>query len=251
MNISTDLKHSGGRFRWKSLAAFVTAGLVLGGLTGCHTTPPAEIGENNFSGFLGNYSQLQQGGENEASFIYIDRKANWGKYTKIYLRPIEVWQSAGTNSALGNLSPQNQQMLANFFQTALVTSLSKNYEIVNYAGPDVLVVHAALTDASESRPVGNLASRTVSTNLVAGFEKQTITGTGRELGSVLVEAEFLDGQTGQRLASVVDARAGAQALHLEKGSTWGDVMQAFNWWAQKLDKRLARLQAGIFSAKPL
>ena len=251
MNISATPNQAGGR-RWKWPVAILAAALLLGGLTACRTPPSqAEMSEKDFSGFLGDYSRLRRGEQGEANFIYIDRGAGWGAYTKIYIRPVELWKSDGPDSALGNLSPQNQQMLVDFFHTALASSLGKNFQLVNYAGPDVLVVHAAVTDAQKSRPVLNLASQTVSANLLLNFEKQTITGTGIAVGRVMVEAEFLDGQSGQRLAAVVDARAGTKALRIQSGSTWGDVMLAFDWWARKLDQRLVKLKAGIFTSDPL
>jgi len=47
------------------------------------------------------------------------------------------------------------------------------------------------------------------------------------------------------------ARPGTKALRIQSGSTWGDVMLAFDWWAQKLDQRLAKLRAGIVTKDPL
>ncbi|HXI73050.1 MAG TPA: DUF3313 domain-containing protein [Verrucomicrobiae bacterium] len=251
MNISTTANQAGGRRRWKWPVAILAAALLVGGLTACRTAPRVQIGEKDFSGFLGDYSRLRQGEKGEANFLYIDRDAGWGNYTKICIRPVELWKSDGPESALGNLSPQNQQMLVNFFHTALVAKLGKNYQIVNYAGPDVLVVHAAVTDARNSRPVVNLVSKTVSANLLLNFEQQTITGTGTGVGMVMVEVELLDGQNGQRLAAAVDARPGTKALRIQSGSTWGEVMLAFDWWAQKLDQRLAKLRAGIVTKDPL
>jgi len=251
MNISTTSNRAGGALRWKWPVAIIAAGLLLGGLTACRTSPQVEIGEKDFSGFLGDYSRLRQGAKGEANFLYIDRGVGWGNYTKIYIRPVELWKSDGPKSALGNLSPQNQQMLVNFFHTALANTLAKHFQVVNYGGPDVLVVHAAVTDARNSRPVENLVSRPVSANLLLNFEKQTITGTGTGVGMVMVEVELLDGQNGQRLAAAVDARPGTKALRIQSGSTWGDVMLAFDWWAQKLDQRLAKVRAGIVTKDPL
>jgi hypothetical protein len=230
--------------RGKFLAGFLIAGLLLGGLTACRTTRQVEMSEQDFSGFLGDYSQLRRGEKGEANFIYFAPGVRWGNYTKICIRPVELWKSATLDSPLGQLSPQNQQMLVNYFHAALVDSLGDDFQIVNYAGPDVLVIHAAVTDARPSRPVLNLVSTVVPMALIVSYGKQTITGTGTGVGMVMVEAEFTDGQTGQRLAAVVDARAGTKALRTKFTSTWGDVKLAFDWWAQRLDERLIKLKAG-------
>ena len=72
---------------------------------------------------------------------------NWPQYTRVYIEPVELWKSGDTNSPMGKLDQEDQQLLVNYFHTALSNSLSKDYTIVDHAGPGVLVVHAALTEA--------------------------------------------------------------------------------------------------------
>ena len=66
-----------------------------------------------------------------------------------------------------------------------------------------------------------------------------------------MEAEFTDGATGQRVAAVVDERAGTKALRTKFDGTWGDLKLAFDWWSARLDERLQLLQKGNFSDKTL
>ena len=63
------------------------------------------------------------------------------------------------------------------------------------------------------------------------------------VGTAGIEAEILDSVTGERLAAAVDERAGSKAL---KGSTstWSDVKDAFDYWAERLKVRLAELRGG-------
>lgn len=231
--------------------AIITALLLAGGMTACRTTQSVPINEQDFSGFLGDYFLLQPGGEGEANYLYIDRSVSFARYSKVYIESVGLWVSDSADSALGRLSPQNQQFLVDYFHTALTAGLEKNFQVVNYAGPDVLVVRAAVTDGRKSRPVPNLASRIVPADMAAGFAKQPITGAGTGMGRVLVEADFRDGQTGQRVAAVVDARAGTRALRTKSSCTWGDVKLAFDWWAQRLEKRMELLKQGNFSAETL
>lgn len=237
------------RWRWQWRAAIVVAALL--GLTACRTTQQVSQDPKDFSGFLGNYSALQRGEKGEANYLYIDASAPWGHYTKIYVRPVELWKSDAADSALSRLSPQNQQLLVDYFHTALLNALEKKYQVVNYAGPDVLVIHAAVTDARKSQPVLNLVSSVLPVGMAASFTKQLITGTGAGVGLVMMEADFLDGQTGQRVAAVVDARAGTKAVRTKFNSTWGDVKLAFDWWAQRLVGRLQLIQKGDFSTEQL
>jgi len=235
--------------RWKLLTGLLAAGLF--GLTACRTTPPVSQDPKDFSGFLGDYSHLQRGEKGEANYIYIDTSVNFAQYTKVFIRPVELWKSAAPDSALGRLSPQNRQMLVDYFQTALVDGLAKDFQIVNYAGPDVLVIGTAVTEARQCQRMPDLISRVNPTGLAGSFTGQVITGTGAGAGLVMIEADFLDGQTGRRVAAVVDARAATRALRTKSNSTWGEVKLAFDWWAQRLVMRLALLKKGVFTADPL
>jgi hypothetical protein len=251
MNTSMTMKQAGGGYRWKLLTGTLAAGLLIGGLTSCSTTHQVSQNEKDFSGFLGDYSMLKKGEGKEANFVYIDPSAPWNQYTKVYIKPVELWKSDEPDSVFGKMSTENQQLIVDYFNTSLVDALGKNFTIVDHAGPDVLVIHAAVTEARKSRPVLNLVSSVVPQAMVISYGKQMITGTGTGVGMVAVEAEFTDGQTGQRVAAAVDARAGTKALRTKFSGTWGDVKLAFDWWAQRLALRLEMLKQGKFSPDSL
>ncbi len=234
----------------KIISGVVLGGLLLG-LTACRTTHQVSESSKDFSGFLGDYSQLTKGDGNEANFVYFDKSANWSKYTKVYIKNVDLWKSQDADSKLGKLSPEDQQMLVNFVHTSLANGLEKNFQIVDAAGPDVLVIHGAITEAKKCWPVVNLVSTVYPAALVLSFAKQAITGTGTGVGAVRMEAEFTDGATGQRVAAVVDERAGTKALRTKFDGTWGDLKLAFDWWSARLDERLQLLQKGNFSDKTL
>lgn len=186
------------------------AACLLLGLTACKTT--RQISEDRQSGFLGDYSMLQKGEKGQANYIYVDKNANWAKYTKVWIKPLELWKSDDPNSPLGKLSPETQQMLLDSFYAAFYEAVTNNFEVVDHGGPDVLVLHAALTDGKPSKPVVNLVSSVYLPLKVLSFGKRLITGTDLGVGKVCIEAEALDGQTGQRVAAAMDARAGTKAL---------------------------------------
>src|SRR5271156_1030425 len=108
MNTSLTMNQPSGSRRWKLLTGMLAAGLLVGGLTACRTTHQVGESEKDFSGFLGDYSQLQKGNGAEANYICIDKSADWAKYTKVYIKPIELWKSNDPDSPLGKLSQENQ-----------------------------------------------------------------------------------------------------------------------------------------------
>jgi len=251
MNTSMTMNQPGGSCRGKLLTGIIAAGLLLGGLTGCNTTKQVSESEKDFSGFLGDYSQLKKGDGKEANFIYIDQSANWAKYTKIYIKNIDLWKSEDKDSKLNKLSEQDQQMLVNFAHTAVANALETNFTIVDQAGPDTLVIHGAITEAKKCRPVLNLVSTVYPAALVISYIKQGITGTGTGVGAVRIEADFTDGVTGQRVAAAVDERAGTKALRTKFDGSWGDLKLALDWWSERLNERLELLKKGDFSDKSL
>jgi hypothetical protein len=240
MNTSMTMNPTGSR-RWKLLTGIVAAGL-LAGLTGCSTTKQARSVTE--SGFLGDYSQLEKGKSGQAQLIYINPSVDWKKYTKVYIEPVELWKSDDKESALGKLSPENQQMLVNFLYTELHNSLEKNFTIADSAGPDTLVLHCAITQADKSGPVRNLMTSIVPFGIAANILKTAAFGRGIGVGEVQVEAELLDGATNQRLMAAVDRRCGTKALRTKFDGSWGDVKLAFDYWADRLDTRLTELKAG-------
>ena len=223
----------------KLLAGILAAGLVLG-LAACATTQRTRSVTE--SGFLKDYSQLKPGRRDQAKRVYIDPSADWSKYTGVCIEPIELWHSDDPKSKLGRLSKEDQELLVNYFYTALNEHLAKDFHLVNQAGPGVLVIHCAITEAKKSRPVSNLVSSIVPYGRALSLAKRVVFGTGLGVGECQVEGEFLDGQTGQRLAAVVDRRAGTKALRSKFDGSFGDVKLAMDYWAEHLDGRMAQLR---------
>jgi hypothetical protein len=235
----------------KLLSWMVAIALSLGCLTACQTTHQVSESPKEFSGFLGDYSKLQKGSGNEANYIYIDKSAKWASYTKLYIKSIELWKVDSPDSAFAKMSREDQQNLVNYLHTALVDNLNKDFQIVDQPGPNTIVIHAAITEGKGSKPALNLISTVLPVGLVISYAKQAITGTGTAVGVAMIEADFTDGQSGQRIAAVVDARAGTKALRSKFDGTWGDLKLAFDWWAQRLDARFELLKRGNFSADSL
>ncbi len=188
---------------------------------------------------------MQKGKKGQASLLYWDSSANWAQYTKVYIEPVELWKSDDPDSAMGKLDHDTQQRLVDLLNTALVEQMQNDYEIVDHAGPDTLVIHAAITEARHSKPVVNLVSSVYVPLKVISFGKQVVTGSGIGVGQVQIEGEILDGQTNQRLAAAVDSRAGTKALRTKFQGPWGDVKLAFDWWATRLRTRLSEARQGV------
>jgi hypothetical protein len=231
----------------KVLTPLAAVGVLLG-LVGCAST--SQVPEVKQSGFLGDYSMLSKQGTGRADYYSIDRSANWANYTKIWIKPVEVWCSEDPESGLAKMSQESKQMLADSLHVALVGSLTNSFQLTDHGGPDVLVIKAAVTEARPSRQVPGVLSSLYMPLRVASYGKRLITGTDVGVADVVVEAKLTDGQSGQPVAIVMDERVGPKALPSKFGSRWEDVKAAFDWWANLLNTRLAQAKKGNFSVSP-
>jgi hypothetical protein len=129
-------------------------------------------------------------------------------------------------------------MLADRLHTALVDALSKDWTIVDQAGPGVLVVRGALTEAGSS----NVALDIVATWIPQVRLLATVVGLGADtaatVGKARGEMEVTDGASGRQLMAAVDERVGTRGV---EGVTdkWSDVQMAFDDWAERARLRFA------------
>ncbi len=234
---------------WKLVTGAFAAGLLVTGLTSCSTTHQVSDSPKNFSGFLGDYSMLHPSSGNEANYVYIDKSANFAKYTKFYLKPIQLWNSDQPDSKLGGMSKKDQELLVSLFYTAIIKAVANEFQVVDHPGPDTLVASVAITEAQKCKPVANLISSVIPQAALVSLVKKDITGTGTGVGMVRVEADFTDGETGQRLGAGVDARAGGKAWSTKFDGDWGDANLAFQYWSIRFVQRYESVKEGDFNPR--
>jgi hypothetical protein len=221
------------------LGTAVLAICIMIFLVNCKTTRQVSNDRYNHpSGFLGDYSQMQKGDDGQANLVYFNSEADWSRYTKIWIQPVELWKSDDPKSPINRVSPENRKRLIDLFHTAVFNILSEHYTIVEEGGNDVLIVHAAITEFRKSTPVVGEVSAVYLPIKLASLGKQTLEGTAIGVGTVTIEAEFLDGETHERIAAILDTRSGTMALRSKFTNTFGDIEKSFIWWAERLKIRI-------------
>jgi hypothetical protein len=223
----------------KRLRFVISASVVVLIIAGCITTE--QVPNVRMSGFLGDYSQIHRGRNGQAEFTYRDLNADFNKYQRVILDPVQLWAAEDKNSALSRLSREDQQLLVNYLYVALSDALKRDYIIVNEPGSDVMRIRCAITEARANSPVKDLISTFTPYGLGISYAKRIVTGTHSAVGIVSVEGEVLDSITNQRLGAVVDRRAGTKSV-LGKPTRWGDVQDAFSFWARRMQTNLALLR---------
>ena len=92
---------------WLAVAAVVAVG--------CAATMQARSVKE--SGFLGDYSKLQDCTGRRAKRCYVAPEVVWKSYDRILLDPVTFW--TGENTALAKMPADQRQKLANYFYKVL------------------------------------------------------------------------------------------------------------------------------------
>src|SRR5262249_6125150 len=125
-------------------------------ISACGATKQASVNQSAISaGFLGSgYAKLQPGGKDQADLRWVNPNAQWSQYDAVMIDPVTFW---GDDKS--KITPQQQQVLTNYFQNALYQALAKKFRIASEPGPGVMRLQVAITDVSAATP----GLRTIST----------------------------------------------------------------------------------------
>lgn len=207
---------------------------------GCAATKQARTTET--SGFLGDYSKLKSGEGDRALLYYFNPAAEWPRYNKILMDPVRVY--AGKDSDIRSMDRAELQSIVDYFDASVRTALGTDYQFVDKAGPGVIRLRIALTDAKGSKVALDTMSNVLPPAIVIGALKTAITGSSTGVGAAGVETELLDSVTGVRLGAAVDRRVGTKTFE-GKFDKWDDVKQSIDHWSEQLKGRLAEKRAGM------
>jgi hypothetical protein len=193
----------------------------------------------DYSGFLGDYSQLTPGPKGGVAQLYVKEGVNFRQYNKIMLDQVVFYfKQDAENQAV---DPDEMKDLAEKYDRAVIEALGDAYPLVSEPGPDVMRMRVAITDLELPNRGLNVVSSVVPAGIAIGLVKKGLTGKSTGVGEISMEFELLASQTNKRLAAGVDRRAGGKIDSMTK---FGTAEEAFKFWAQRL-----RIQLDEFHGK--
>ncbi len=204
-------------------------------LTSCVTTRQTE--EVEPSGFLGDYSALREGGEDEAQLVYVNPETDFSRYRSIMIESVTVWYTSDAS----HLSAEDEQMLSDYLYAALHEELGRSFEIVDRPGPGTMKLRAAISEARGAKVVANAITTIVPQLRMLSTLGGMATGTAVLVGEAAVEVDITDSQTGERLAAAVDERVGNKTIRGGLGE-WSHAKEVFEFWAVRVAERLNELR---------
>jgi hypothetical protein len=214
--------------------------LLIASAFGCGRTHQAR--SVSTSGFLDDYSQLQEGKRKEALLTYTDPSVDFGKYHSIILEPIKAYPKEGDEN-FAEMPPEKVKVLLDYFEATVREQLSPNYNFVTEPGAGVMRFRIALTDADAGRVAMDVTSSIVPFGIAANILHTAAVGGGMGVGDASAEFEALDSVTGARLSAAVDKRiANKYTGRFDKFDKWRATKAACDAWAERLADRLEELR---------
>ncbi len=220
---------------WLERLGFRSVLTIVLVVAGCAQTEQA--GKVQTSGFIRDYSLLQQGGEGEALLVYKNPQADFSTYRTLYVDPVIVLLSKQSSV------PQEQlDKLGGDLRSKMIWKLKEDFLVVPKLVPGALRLELALTEAVPADVGMDIITTLVPPVGVLSAATGLATGTQAFVGRASVEGKITDGDTGTLLAAAVDRRMGGRTLDGSMDS-WDDVHQSFEYWATNLSQRLREWRA--------
>lgn len=252
----------------KTVAKGMAFMLVLTLLYGCASTgTPKSDKTPERSGFLSNYELLKpiEGGDGAQSWRSQD--VDWKKYDKVLIERMQVFIKEDSENK--GIDPTDLKVLTDYFYQALVKELEPTAQIVDTAGPDVIGLRIAIVNLVPTKYarsiVGTLTPYGFVVEAASGPASGRPAGSTPYLGETGIEAQFLDGGSGQVIAEFADNRIGKKYDidmsksasgttkqwvngYMDSFTTWSYAKQAFDQWAGLFKQRFDELR-GIKTEK--
>ena len=226
----------------KSMMAIGVGALLL---TACSTTELVKVSQADVKcGFLGSAcAQLKPGGEGEAALRYVNPATKWAQYKQVMIQPVTFW-----GDEKSKVSAEDQQRLVDFLYGALQEELSKQFQVVDQDGADVMKLQVALTDVASATPGLRSITMMVPQARLLSTVKRGATGSYPFVGGAQAEFKITDSTTGDILVAGVDRRIGGGSIKNAAQWEWGDVENVMKDWAKLAADRLSAWTKGTAKA---
>jgi len=179
----------------------------------------ATVGDPGRSGFLSDYSRLEEINENHLVYD----SGNLGGYSNFIIERVAMVYSQPEEKRV--FDDEELEDLQTHFQNAVREALTKDngYQVVEAPGPGTARLHIGITDVDDTIGALNITIYT------------KITGAG--LGGAAMEGEMVDSVTGEQIVAVIRWGSGSRILRAGFTHT-GDAKILMDRWAKGLRERI-------------
>ena len=245
------------------MAGCQTYDAALGSGTGVTATDAARFTR---SGFLSDYARLKPVSALDGIECWRDPRLDAKQFDKVMVSRIVVSLAApkaGKEGEQKTIDPSDLKTLTDYFHDSLVKALKPQMQVVDKAGPGVVVIRIALTDLVPTTVTDSVAGTLIPYAFIAEAGSGVATGRPAGLtpymGETGMEMQFRDGGNGQIIAEcrdtqigrkyAADVNAGAVGTaqtwasgYMNSFQAWSYAKNAFDKWSMLLARRLAELR---------
>ena len=201
------------------------------------------LAEDNFSGFLSDYEQLEPAEDIWLSHVYTgpgfrEKVANT---TAFMVEQPEIF--IAPDSKYGGMKPDDMKMMADSMRAIFAETLVEEYQIAASPGPNTLIMRMAFTNVHLKKKGRSLLGYTP-VGFVASSAKRALMNDFVDnilLTEVVWEAEILDSQTGERYGALIINLGNKDTK--KEFTSWDQLVQAIEVGAQRVLCRLDNAKA--------
>ncbi len=201
------------------------------------------IAQDQVSGFLSDYEQLQPTEDVWVNYIYTgpDFRQKISETTAFMVEQPEIFIAA--DSKYGGMKPDDMKMMADSLRAVFAEALLEKYQIAASPGPNTLVMKMAFTNIHLKKKGRGLLGYTPVGFVVSGAKKALMNDFVDNilLTEAVWEAEILDSQTGERYGALI-VNLGNKDTKKEYTS-WDQLMHAMEVGAARVMCRLDNSRA--------
>ena len=192
------------------------------------------------SGFLGDMYPNSAGSEDVGSGGVLEESGYFEDVEHVHSRS-GACVSAARGAGAGDQDPEQLAKLAQDFTKAVKTQLGEgHYKLVTKPGPGVMVLRLAITNVEPNDAKENVVAQgAADAALHAAAPGASLLVPRFRVGSVAIEGEMVDSQTGEVEVAFMSSRSGRRYFSgLKQYEKWGDIDAAFADWAKGFRERL-------------
>jgi hypothetical protein len=222
----------------RNLMAVIMGIALIGFVISCASTgakPKGATAGEPRTGFLhGYYEKLKPGqAEGDPELMWIKPGIDYTKYQKVMVDYVIF--AFAENSEYKGIDANEMKKIGDGASQALVNALKDKMPVVSEPGPDILRIRTAIIDLKQSHPVLSAVTSVVPVGLGISIVKKGATDSWSGSGATAAEMMVLDSMTNEVLAAGEDRMT---ADFEDRFSKWGSVEEAFEFWGERLAKRL-------------
>ena len=196
------------------------------------------LAEDQFSGFLDDYEQLEPSDDVWIGYIYTkpDFREKLADTTAFMIEQPEIFVAA--DSKYGGMKPDDMKMMADSLRAVFAEALVEKYQIAASPGPNTLVMRMAFTNVHLKKKGRSLLGYTP-VGFVASSAKKALMNDFVDnilLTEVVWEAEILDSQTGERFGALIISLGNKDKK--KEFTSWDQLMQVLEIGSKRLMCRL-------------